>query len=120
MRELLIAVIGMFGGGTMAAIYTAWQRKGLVKKEGRKVEAETDSLVVATLKQAIETINREVIGPLKNENEEIRKEIKRLNYEVIKLRKSIEKIPACAHADTCPVARELQNAATDTGGAGQG
>lgn len=112
-----ITVALLAGGGFTALLNYAGNRK-LLQKQAQQTEAQTDNIAVTTLKEALTTINEDVIKPLNEENKVIKTELKKLTNELIKFRKAIEKIPSCAYAHQCPATRVLQN--RTGGGAGAG
>ena len=105
----IIAVGSAFVGGGLTAIVTAFQKRKLLGKQEKNIDAKTDEIAVNTMRTALTTLNEELIKPIQEENKIIRNELKKLTNELTKFRKAIEKIPACAHADSCPVSRELQS-----------
>lgn len=85
------------------------------KLQSQKSKAEIDSLraevqkklagvkdsELENVRKANDILVEGIVTPLK-------KEINSLRRDVDKFRKAVEKIPSCAHADNCPVSRQLQ------------
>ncbi|MTK53300.1 hypothetical protein [Paludibacter sp.] len=105
--------IAFVSGGGLVAVINWWQKRKLTTKQERQADAKTDEIAVNTLAKALETVNKQIVEPLKQElereQEQKAKILNKLNNELTKLRRAIEKIPACDHASACPVSRQLQN-----------
>lgn len=116
MTEVIIALIAALGSSGITALITVSQAKKmtlkrieLLSEQTKQTAAKTEETAVNSLKTALNTLNADLIKPISDENKIIKNELKRLTNELTKFRKAIEKIQACAHADSCPVTRELQN-----------
>jgi hypothetical protein len=109
MSTLIIVLCSALGGGTLAVIIGNFQKRKLFKATEKQATARTESIAVNTLSESLETMNTQILEPLRQELTEGRKLQTKTNYELTKLRKAIEKIPSCAHAASCPVSVELQN-----------
>ena len=97
---------------TMSAPLGAWLG---AKLQSQKYKTEIDSLraevqkklagvkysELENVRKANDILVEGIVTPLK-------KEINSLRRDVDKFRKAVEKIPSCAHADNCPVSRQLQ------------
>lgn len=114
--ETIPIVVALLTGGGFAAILNYGNNKQLARKQADQAGAQAENIAVKTLKEALETMNDDVIRPLKEENKVIKSELKRLTNELIKFRKAIERIPSCAYAHQCPATHELQG--RTEGGAG--
>jgi len=105
--------IAFVGGGGLVAIINWIRTRKLTTATEKQTAAKTDNIAVTTLKEALSSLNEDVIKPIHEENRVIKTELKKLTNELIKFRKAIEKIPSCTHAAVCPVSRELQNDKVD-------
>lgn len=82
-----------------------------------KYRAEVKNSELDNVRKANDMLMEGVVEPLS-------KQIKKIDRELQRLRKAVEKIPLCPHAADCPVSRELQNSAErdeaggDAGGRG--
>jgi hypothetical protein len=105
--------IAFISGGGLVSVVNWLQRRKLTKKQEKQTDARTDEMVVNTLSKALETVNKQIVEPLKTEllreQDEKSKILNKLNNEITKLRKAIEKIPGCDHAASCPVSKQLQD-----------
>lgn len=120
MSAIIVAIIsGLFGlsGGGVVAFFTIKQARQMADKKVQltdaqieKTSAETDEIAVTSMQMALKTLREELIVPLLDEKQQIKKQLEKVTYELSRFRKAIEKIPGCAHADTCPVTHELQSA----------
>lgn len=72
-----------------------------LRAEVQKKFAGVKDSELENVRKANDILVEGVVQPLK-------KEINSLRRDVDKFRKAIEKIPSCAHADNCPVSRQLQ------------
>jgi len=112
--EVFVAFgVAFVSGGGLVAVLNWWQKRKLTTKQEKQTDVRTDEMAVNMLAKALETVNKQLVDPLKTEIErkdiEHNKILKSVNNEITKLRKAIEKIPACSHAATCPVSFQLQN-----------
>ena len=109
MSSEIITLIVSSLTATISAPLGAWLG---AKLQSQKYKTEIDSLraeVLAGVKDSeLENVRKAndilvegIVTPLK-------KEINSLRRDVDKFRKAVEKIPSCAHADNCPVSRQLQ------------
>ena len=73
---------------------------GLRAEVQKKLAGVKDS-ELENVRKANDILVEGIVTPLK-------KEINSLRRDVDKFRKAVEKIPSCAHADNCPVSRQLQ------------
>ena len=85
------------------------------KLQRQKSKAEIDSLRAEVQKKLAGVKDNELENVRKANDiliegivTPLRKEINSLRRDVDKFRKAVEKIPSCAHADNCPVSRQLQ------------
>ena len=85
------------------------------KLQSQKSKAEIDSLRAEVQKKLAGVKDNELENVRKANDiliegivTPLRKEINSLRRDVDKFRKAVEKIPSCAHADNCPVSRQLQ------------
>ena len=69
-----------------------------------KYRAEVKNSELDNVRKANDMLMEGVVEPLS-------KQIKKIDRELQRLRKAVEKIPLCPHAADCPVSRELQNSA---------
>lgn len=85
------------------------------KLQSQKSKAEIDSLR-AEVQKKLAGVKDSELENVRKANDilidgivtPLRKEINSLRRDVDKFRKAVEKIPSCAHADNCPVSRQLQ------------
>jgi hypothetical protein len=105
--------VAFISGGGLVALFNWITRRRLTRKQEEQTDVRTDEMAVNMLSKALETVNEQVVEPLKQEldrkDTEHNKLLNKVNNEITKLRKAIEKIPACDHAAACPVSRQLQN-----------
>jgi hypothetical protein len=113
METLTAIALAFVGGGGLVSVVNWFKNWKLTKKQEKQTDARTDEMVVNTLSKALETVNKQIVEPLKNEllreQDEKSKILNKLNNEITKLRKAIEKIPGCDHASSCPVSKQLQD-----------
>ncbi len=116
MVDVIVAMIAAIGSSGVTALLTFSQAKRMTNKkidllseQTKQTAAKTNDTAVGSLRTALNTLNEDLIKPISDENRIIKTELKKLNNELAKFRKAIEKIAACAYADTCPVTRELQD-----------
>ncbi len=94
----------------IGAVVGAWVQRA-------KYRAEVKNSELDNVRKANDMLMEGVVEPLS-------KQIKKIDRELQRLRKAVEKIPLCPHAADCPVSRELQNSAErdeaggDAGGRG--
>ncbi len=86
---ILLAVIASGG-----AWYAAFLGRKKTQSEQHKLDVESDKITVEYLTEALTA--------LRNENAEIRKEIKQLTHEVQLFKKAFNGISVCEHRLTCP------------------
>ena len=106
MSSEIITLIISSVSATISAPIGAWVG---AKLQSQKYKTEIDGLRAEVQKKLagvkdseLENVRKEgIVTPLK-------KEINSLRRDVDKFRKAVEKIPSCAHADNCPVSRQLQ------------
>jgi len=117
MSSILSILIASLISGIGVKIFDYYQHRALEKNKAQEVTVNTDKIAIDILAKAMETLNEQVVEPLREENKQSANNQKNILNELKKLRKAIERIPGCAHAATCPVSMELQNsnAAADTG-----
>jgi hypothetical protein len=101
--------VAFVSGGGMVALFNWFTKRKLTKKQEKQTEAKTDEIAVNFLSKALETINEQVVNPLREELADSRKSNNKLSNDVKKLTRAIEKIPGCTHASVCPVSVELQD-----------
>lgn len=111
---ILILTAFISGGGLVAVLNNLFNRK-LTKSIELENEAKADGIAVTTLKEAINTLNESVYRPIREENEKLKVELKKISYEITKFRKAIERISSCTYADQCPITLELQSKPTSDG-----
>jgi hypothetical protein len=113
METLTAFGIAFISGGGLVALFNWLTKRRLTKKQEKQTDVRTEEMAVNMLAKALETVNKQLVDPLKTEIErkdiEHGKILKSVNNEIAKLRRAIEKIPACSHAATCPVSFQLQN-----------
>lgn len=112
MSSEIITLIVSSLTATISAPLGAWLG---AKLQSQKYKTEIDSLraevqkklagvkdsELENVRKANDILVEGIVTPLK-------KEINSLRRDVDKFRKAVEKIPSCAHADSCPVSRQLQ------------
>lgn len=111
---ILILTAFISGGGLVVVLNNLFNRK-LTKSIELENEAKADGIAVTTLKEAINTLNESVYRPIREENEKLKVELKKISYEITKFRKAIERISSCTYADQCPITLELQSKPTSDG-----
>ena len=112
MSSEIITLIVSSLTATISAPLGAWLG---AKLQSQKYKTEIDSLraevqkklagvkdsELENVRKANDILVEGIVTPLK-------KEINSLRRDVDKFRKAVEKSPSCAHADNCPVSRQLQ------------
>ena len=91
-------------GGKFEQFIKHFDEAPLVGENGLTTEPELPAQQVIgeeDIRKANDILVEGIVTPLK-------KEINSLRRDVDKFRKAVEKIPSCAHADNCPVSRQLQ------------
>ena len=106
---LILAIIGSSAtsaplGAWLGSIFTRDKYKAEIAALRAEVAAKmaaVENSELDNVRKANDLLVETVVAPLQ-------KEITSLRRNVDKFRKAIEKIPSCAHADNCPVSRQLQ------------
>ena len=94
MIEIISLILNLLlGGGFLVTVFT-------LRAARRKAHAEAQSVEIDNDERSVRVLTDSVLP-------ELRKEIKRLNNEISKFRKAIEKGNTCRHHDACPIIREL-------------
>ena len=109
-NALVAAVSGPLGAWLNSKMLRAKYRTEVDKLRAELAQLRTDTRghELENVRKATEILMEGVVTPLKSE-------IKQLRYELNRMRRAIEKIPSCPHADTCPVSHELLEEDTDDG-----
>jgi hypothetical protein len=94
------APIGAWVGAKLQSQKYKTEIDGLRAEVQKKLAGVKDS-ELENVRKANDILVEGIVTPLK-------KEINSLRRDVDKFRKAVEKIPSCAHADNCPVSRQLQ------------
>lgn len=111
MTQEIITLILSALTATISAPLGAWLGSKMMRQRHRlemqrleeemehlRAERRTDEL--ENVRKATEILMEGVVTPLKTE-------LKQLRNEINRMRKAIERIPACPHSDDCPVRLEL-------------
>lgn len=128
--ELLTTLISALFGGGLVALVTIKAKKDKATAETDKVEMDnfrtgTKILVesiVTPLKQELSNVRSELVDTKKElvetrkelvktqkELADTKKELADTQREVYRMRKAMRKITDCAHAEICPVRKEMRN-----------
>jgi len=81
-------------GGLLVTLIT-------LKSVRKKAAEEARGIAIDNDKKVSEMVNEYLVEPIK-------KEVTGLRREVSRLRRAIEKIPACPHSSECPVKAEME------------
>ncbi len=100
----LIAIIANPVSGWIGSLLERRKSKAEVDKlraEVKRMVSEARGNELNNVREGNEILMEQIVNPLK-------KEVQSLRSDVNKFRRAIEKIPACPHADICPVTVELR------------
>ena len=119
--DVISIILNFVLGGGLLAVFTIKAKKDQATAETDKVEMDnfrtgTDLLmesIVRPLKKELADVRSEN-GNLRKEVALTRKELSETLREVRRLRRVIEHITDCPHAQQCPVRAELKNEQTNT------
>lgn len=106
MNDIIHLVVDvLLSGGVLVSLVTLRSTLVKSKSEARKSKSEADQAGVETEEKASKLIMQYIVEPLKTEINGLRKDVRRLN-------RAIDKVKDCKFNDNCPVRRELQDIQT--------
>lgn len=100
MKEIAVSVLtGLMSGG-LASLIVAVQNFRVRRVESKKVLAETESIAVKSLSDALNRLRADY-QELVSESEELKKHIRKLKSEINSLYKLLDKINSCTAKEHC-------------------
>ncbi len=101
----LVAIVATPVAGWLGSVLARSKYRAEIEKLRADVaaaRADAENKELANARLGNEIIMENIVKPLETQ-------LKRLNKNVTRLEKAVDKIPACPHSAECPVSRELLN-----------
>jgi len=85
-EQIIIAIIGVLGGGTVVAIIAAFRFRKKDSATAKKISAEADAIIMDNFQSLLKTYQ--------DENRLLQVTVNELKMEVLKLREQVNKLNA--------------------------